>query len=123
MAENRSISELVRGCFEAYQNKDRNAIEELLSDDFTFTSPYDDSIDRKTYFERCWPYSIELKSFTIEKLFENGNEAFVRYECEQTSGRKFRNTEYFRAENGKIKEVDVYFGRTTKEAPEENQKL
>jgi hypothetical protein len=39
-----------------------------------------------------------------------GNEAFVRYLAELEDGSKFRNTEYFRIEGGKLKEVDVYFG-------------
>jgi hypothetical protein len=33
-----------------------------------------------------------------------------RYECELKEGARFRNTEYFRIEGNKIKEVEVYFG-------------
>ena len=36
-----SVSDLVRKCFSAYELKDRRIIEDLLSDDFTFTSPID----------------------------------------------------------------------------------
>jgi len=41
---------------------------------------------------------------------ESGNEAFVLYEREPKAGAKFRNTEFFRIEGKKIKEVEVYFG-------------
>jgi ketosteroid isomerase-like protein len=50
-----SNSDLIRKYFSAYENKDRKAVESLLTDDFVFTSPYDYRVDRETYFERCWP--------------------------------------------------------------------
>ena len=46
---------LVRSSFDCYMTMDRSRMESLLDPDVTFTSPYDDHIDRKTYFERCWP--------------------------------------------------------------------
>jgi ketosteroid isomerase-like protein len=114
-----NISDLVRKCFSAYELKDRQMIEDLLSDDFTFTSPLDDRIDRAEYFKRCWPNSENIQNFQIEKLFENDNEAFVRYECEMKAGKKFRNTEWFRFEGGKLKEVQVFFGEETQGVKEE----
>jgi ketosteroid isomerase-like protein len=122
-----NISDLVRKCFSAYELKDRQMIEDLLSDDFTFTSPLDDfarrtlrkRIDRAEYFKRCWPNSENIQSFKIEKLFENDNEAFVRDECETKAGKKFRNTEWFRFEGGKLKEVQVFFGEETQGVKEE----
>lgn len=50
-------SDIIRRCFAAYQSKDRKALADLFAEDFTFTSPYDDAIDKATYFERCWPAS------------------------------------------------------------------
>lgn len=77
-----------------------------------------DHIDRERYFERCWPTSETSPAFTMEKLFEQGNEAPVRYKAELNSGKVFRNTELLRFDGNKIAEVDVYFGRTLKEASE-----
>ena len=48
-----SNSGLIRKYFSAYENKDRKAVESLLSNEFVFTSPYDYRIDRETYFKRC----------------------------------------------------------------------
>lgn len=115
MAESVSVSDLVRKYFSTYQSKDRKALEGLLSDDFTFTSPLDDRIGKATYFERCWPNSEKIRVHHIEKLFEKGDEAFVRYECELKTGERFRNTELLRIEGNKVKEVEVYFGSTTKD--------
>ena len=35
--------------------QDRDAAESLIADDFLFTSPQDDHIDRAAFFERCFP--------------------------------------------------------------------
>src|SRR5882757_4054004 len=74
-----SPTEIVRACFAAYEKKDRAAIDALLAPDFTFSSPLDDNISRERYFERCWPNSEHLGRFEIEKLFVQGDEAFVQY--------------------------------------------
>lgn len=111
-------SDLVRRCYRAYETKDRQSLEGLLAEDFTFTSPRDDHIDRAAYFERCWPNAGRFRAFRLEKLFEQGDEVFVRYEAELDTGARFRNIEFFRCRGDKIVEVDVYFGRTTREARE-----
>jgi Domain of unknown function (DUF4440) len=56
-------ADLIRKYFSAYENKDRKAVESLLSNDFVFTSPYDYRIDRETYFKRCWPYSEQSPTY------------------------------------------------------------
>ena len=52
-----SRADTIRAIFAAYLSNNRNLVEDALSDDFRFTSPYDDSIDRQTYFKRCWKSS------------------------------------------------------------------
>lgn len=47
-----SKSDLIRNCFAAYKTKHCAAIDALQADDFTFTSPYDDRIDRAECFVR-----------------------------------------------------------------------
>jgi ketosteroid isomerase-like protein len=101
---------VARASYEAYANKDRAAIEALVADDFHFTSPLDNRLDRKTYFERCWPNSDRIKEFRLERIFVQGNEAFVRYELVPADGKSFRNVEWFRVEDGLLREVQVYFG-------------
>jgi ketosteroid isomerase-like protein len=110
-------ADVVRACFAAYHDKDRAALEALIADDFRFTSPYDDRIDRATYFARCWPNADRFKSNRIVKLFAQGDEAFALYEIETLSGATFRNTEFFRARDGKLIEVQVYFGEVAGVTP------
>jgi len=109
-----AIATLVHRYFSAYETRDRQVLEGMLDESFTFSSPLDDRIHRAAYFARCWPNSQTLRRITVEKIFEQGDEAFVRYEAESTSGKKFRNTEWFRFEDGKLMEVQVYFGRDTR---------
>lgn len=110
-----SKSDILRGYFAAYKSKDRKTVEDLLTDDFTFTSPYDDAIDKATYFERCWPNSERIQTNDLEKIFEQGNEAFVLYKCITNDGKEFRNTEFFSFDGDRIKQVNVYFGATYKD--------
>jgi ketosteroid isomerase-like protein len=112
-----SVSNLIRRCFAAFETRDRHTLESLLSDDFIFSSPQDDRIGKATYFERCWPYGENVEFFRIEKLFDQGNEAFVRYVCKPKDRPAFRNTEFFRVEHGQVVEVQVYFGAPTGDIP------
>jgi ketosteroid isomerase-like protein len=103
-------SDAVRSYFGAYESEDRDAAELLLADDFTFTSPNDDNIDRATYFERCWPQNDAAREQTIEKIVVEGDKPFVTYTCATGNGKSFRNTEFFTFAGERIASVDVYFG-------------
>jgi ketosteroid isomerase-like protein len=100
----------VRECYGAYETGDRRALDEHLSDDFTFLSPADPGIDRARYFERCWPNAGQISSFNFRRLLEVGDEVIVTYESEKTDGRRFRNTEIMTFDGQKICRVEVYFG-------------
>jgi PhnB protein len=112
---------LIGAYFAAYENKDRATVENLLAEDFTFSSPVDDRIDRARYFKRCWPFNRKVKEFRIEKLVADGEEAFVRYEVVTTKGATFRNMEAFIIEAGKIRHIEVYFGNDTANAVRESE--
>ena len=101
---------VIRECYAAYLARDRARVDALLGDDLVFHSPDDPHLDKHGYFERCWAGGDTFAALRIEKLFVQGNEAFVRYECETKDGRRFRNSELFRVEGGKIREIDVYYG-------------
>jgi ketosteroid isomerase-like protein len=101
---------IIRALFAAYLADNRMAVEEVIAPDFRFTSPYDDRIDKRTYFERCWRSSDWIERHELEKIFVEGDEAFVTYKCVAKGGKSFRNTEFFAFENDKIKRIDVYFG-------------
>jgi ketosteroid isomerase-like protein len=106
----RTKAEIIAGYFGAYRAKDRTMIEELLTDDFTFTSPWDDNIDKATYFAKCWPNCERQRSNVIERIAEDGDAAFVLYKITTMAGDEFRNTELFTFAADRIRHIDVYFG-------------
>jgi ketosteroid isomerase-like protein len=103
-------AETIRQIFAAYLASDRKFVEDAFSDDFRFTSPYDDNIDKPAYFERCWKGSDWIERHELERIFVEGDEAFVTYRCVAKGGRTFRNTECFIFDGDKVKRIDVYFG-------------
>jgi ketosteroid isomerase-like protein len=102
----------IRAIFAAYMTGDRKVVEDALADDFRFTSPYDHQIDKATYFERCWRNSDWIERHELEKIFIEGDEAFVTYKCTTKGGKSFRNTEFFVFSGDKVSRIDVYFGAT-----------
>jgi len=103
-------TDLARACYAAYETGDRQALENLVADDFTFWSPQDEGIDRSTYFDRCWPNNETLAAFSFKRLVEVGNEVLVTYEAERKDGSRFRNTEILNFAGNRLAHVEVYFG-------------
>jgi ketosteroid isomerase-like protein len=102
--------QLARDAYRAYESSDRSVIEGLLAEDLVFFSPPDPGIDRKSYFERCWPNAGQIKRFEFVRLFEHGDEVFVTYESTKVDGKRFRNTEVLSFGGEKIVKIEVYFG-------------
>ena len=100
----------VRRVYDAYRTADRAAIERLLADDFTFTSPYDDHIDRATYFDRCWPAAGTFQAFDLKEVHAEGDTCFALYEGRSEQGVDIRNAELFRFDGDRIASVEVFFG-------------
>jgi ketosteroid isomerase-like protein len=101
---------LVRRAYAAYMTDARADIEAILHPDFTFTSPYDDHIGRKDYFERCWANAGTFERFEIQQVSPTSDGCFVLYEGRSKRGATFRNAEYFRFDGGLIRSVEVFFG-------------
>jgi len=104
------IRDLVRGVFAAYRANDRQSVEESLTEDFRFTSPFDDGIDKVTYFAKCWRDTGWIAKQELERIFVDGDAAFVTYHCVAKDGKSFRNTEFFVFTGDKVRSIDVYFG-------------
>src|SRR4051794_7182192 len=77
---------IVRKAYQAYVAKDRAMIEAVIADDFHFTSPLDNRINRRTYFDRCWKNSEMITGFDFINLVRDGERVFVTYEGQSKSG-------------------------------------
>jgi ketosteroid isomerase-like protein len=103
-------AEIARAAYDAYVTKDRAALEAIIANDFHFTSPLDNRLDRETYFRRCWPNSKTIAGFEFINLVPDGDRVFVTYEGRNTNGHRFRNTEIVTIRDEQIVDVEVYFG-------------
>jgi ketosteroid isomerase-like protein len=112
---------VAQASYRAYVEKDRAALEALIAEDFHFTSPLDNRIDRQTYFARCWPNNAMISGFDFIRIVPDGDQVFVTYEGKNTSGQRFRNTEVLKIRDGKIIEAEVYFGWTIPHEAEEGR--
>src|SRR4051794_34157305 len=104
-------TEIVRAAFDAYLKQDRAAAEPLYGEDFTFTSPQDDHIDRAAFFARCFPTADRVRRQDLLYVTPADDEVvFVYYEYELTTGATHRNVEAMTVREGLIREVQVFFG-------------
>jgi ketosteroid isomerase-like protein len=103
----------VRQFYAAWGTKNWALIDAVLADDFTFTSPNgDDHISKSVYKPRCWESQVGyVQSLDVQQLIGHGTDAFVMYIGHVRNGKTFRNVEYVRVENGKLKSIECYFGQ------------
>jgi ketosteroid isomerase-like protein len=106
-----SSTDIVRASFDAYLAGDRPMAERLIAQDFTFTSPRDDHIDRAAFLDRCFPTADRLTSQEILRLVSDGEDGvFILYEYKLTNGESYRNTEYITVRGDQLVETQVFFG-------------
>lgn len=101
---------VARALYDAYATNDRKKIEALVADDYRFTSPLDNGLDRAAYFRICWPNAAIFTGFDIVHATALSDRAFVVYEAATRTGKRFRNAELHTVQDGKVLATEVYFG-------------
>jgi hypothetical protein len=112
-AKNLMSEELIRQWYTAWKDKDFATFNNMLADNFTFSSAAgDDHISKSTFKTQCWDTQINfIKDFDLERVTTGPNDAFVKYLCYTKNGKSFRNVEYLRIdEYGKLISIECYFG-------------
>ena len=109
---NPKSDQIIRKWYAAWEKGDWHAIDSLLADDFTFSSAAgDDHISKSAFKSQCWESQKDfIERFDLQRAFGSGNEAFVMYVCRTKNGKTFRNVEYFRLRDDKVKALECYFG-------------
>src|SRR5215469_3170412 len=105
--------ELIRKWYTAWKDKDFATFNNMLADNFTFSSAAgDDHISKTTFKTQCWDTQINfIKDFELERVAKGPNDAFVKYRCYTKNGKSFRNVEYLQIDgNGKLISIECYFG-------------
>lgn len=106
-----SAKDVVEAAFRHYRAQDRAAALPLYADDFTFTSPQDDRIDRAAFFARCFPTADRMtEQRLLHVVTADEDVVLMHYEYELTTGARHRNVEAITVRDGLIREVQVFFG-------------
>jgi hypothetical protein len=101
----------VRKYYRAWEGKDWRPLDIMLPDDFTFTSPVDDHINKSAFKAGCWDtQNAFIERLDLKRVVGTGNEAFVMYVGHTTNGKTFRNVEYLRLRGEQVEAVECYFG-------------
>jgi ketosteroid isomerase-like protein len=110
--QNLTSEEIVRKWYAAWEKRDWSPVDNLLADDFTFSSAAgDDHISKSTFKARCWETQIDfIAHFDLERVTTGAEDAFVKYLCHTKDGKSFRNVEYLQIKNGKLRSIECYFG-------------
>ena len=104
-------TDTVKHMFDAYLAGDAGSAVRLLADDYSFTSPQDDHIDKQAFMERCFPTAERVTSQEILELAPAGDDGvFIMYEYQLKTGERHRNAEFTLVRNGQLAETHVFFG-------------
>ncbi|MDP9241072.1 MAG: nuclear transport factor 2 family protein [Actinomycetota bacterium] len=106
-----STTAVVQAAFRHYLAEDHDAAFALYADDFSFTSPQDDHIDKAAFFERCFPTAGRVTDQRMLNVTPADDElVFVYYEYDLPTGDTHRNMEAITVRDGLIRDVQVFFG-------------
>jgi hypothetical protein len=100
--------------YRAYRDRDRAALESLLTPDFHFVSSFGKYRDRDSMLDDIWPAVGQVWATNLQ-LFGQGPEFMVVYEHESASSLerpRTRMAEYLRFRGEMIAEVEVFVGRS-----------
>ena len=109
---NPKTEDAIRRYYAAWEKKDWRPFDVLLTDDFTFTSANnDDHISKSAFKAQCWESQKDfIERFDLQRVFGNGDEAFVMYVGRTKNGKTFRNVEYLRLRDDQVEAIECYFG-------------
>lgn len=110
LCSTRTPQDTVLEFMRAFREQDASLALALIADDFTFTSPQDDHLDRDAWLERCFPTADHFDApATTLQIVEIGGVVLHRFEY-SVAGRTYGNVEAIRVQDGLVHGVEVYFG-------------
>jgi ketosteroid isomerase-like protein len=104
---------LLRRYYESYETDDREALQGVLHQDFTFSSPApeDDRLGQVKYFQRCWPQHERITKFDLLDISAVADSALVRYIGRVREGSPFHCVDQVEFQDDLILKIECYFGR------------
>jgi ketosteroid isomerase-like protein len=109
---NPKSDEIIRRWYAAWEKNAWGPLDILLADDFKFSSAAgDDHISKSEFKAQCWETQKNfIERFDLQRVFGQGNEAFVMYLGRTKNSKTFRNVEYLRLRDDKLEAIECYFG-------------
>lgn len=104
----------VKAYYAGFVDKDWDAVASQLAPGFTFTTPATDNdhMPIAKFKEECWGTAKFMKAASMTKIFESSDELAVQVEMTTTDNKIVRNIDVYEFDSsGKIKAIEVYFGR------------
>ena len=115
LAQSTEKEKVVRAYYSGFEKHDWNAVVGQFADGFTFTSPNnDDHIPVEKFKEKCWGTNKFFKKVNFIKMTKSGNDLFLLVEIITTENKVVRNVDIFNFSSGRIKSIEVFFGRGSK---------
>lgn len=110
MSDNETTQRIVEGYRDAWTSGDLQKARTFLADDIEFRGSIDQFNDADSLIRALSVFLNILKSVDTIRTFYDGNEAILMYDCVTDSpAGTIRTVEYFRVEEGKIKEIKLVF--------------
>jgi hypothetical protein len=104
---------IIESYYRAYRDRDRAALEGLLTSDFRFISSYGEHTGRDSILDKIWPAVGQAWATNI-RVFGDGPEFVVLYHHDvvpESQQPKMRMAEYVRFVGDRIAEIEVFMGR------------
>lgn len=106
--------EAIERYYRAYRDRDRAALESLLTPDFHFVSRFGEYRDRDSMLDTIWP-GVGQAWATGLQLFGEGPEFVVVYDHDTVPSverPRMRMAEYLKFRGDRIAEIEVFVGRS-----------
>ena len=101
---------IVEGYSSAWASGDLDTARGFLADDLQFRGSIDNFNDADSLISALSVFLNILKSVNVLNAFYDENEAILMYDCVTDSpAGTIRTVEYFKVEDGKIKEIKLIF--------------
>jgi|tagenome__1003787_1003787.scaffolds.fasta_scaffold20958448_3 hypothetical protein len=103
---------VARDAYEAFERRDRAAVEAILGDDFVFFSgSHPGGLDRGGFFEKVWPNVDGQTRYRLTRLEDlPGDEILVTYESTGPDASRYRGAEIFSFSGGRMSRAEAYSG-------------
>ena len=100
-AQNVISEDLIGKWYTAWKTKDFATFNNMLVDNFTFSSAAgDDHISKSAFKAQCWDTQVNfIGHIDLERITTGAEDAFVKYLCHTKNGKSLRNVEYHRIKN------------------------